>query len=772
MKFSTVLACSAAVMLTFALSAFGEDAYIESDGSVGAGINTGFFVGPQTKIEIDFQLTTNSQNQVRLFGAKGVNADDSTPECECYIGKNSSNTECFSFISGASGGTRQSSNFKAIDTQRHRIVLDFHEAKEFQVWTGDSKSAKTLSDYPANRQKYPLTFFCKNYTTLAMYSSRLDTLSYYAKMRVYRFRIWDAGVLVRDYVPRVKGGVAGFYETCSEQFVMGENIAAFSAGGDVTREKDDPYVAMPDNDVMTASGVSGKSLYFDTGYVFTPKSRVELDYALLTPTWTTNSLWKAEALLLFAQGPQQLLYLMAYGKNVEGRYYRKFGEKYEGGIVGTGLNTAYGVRRMVSMDKKYLRIITAGYTNYLDGASAANVISQNLSSATLRIGGRTSNSFTPMRIYGLKIFETENGVETLVRNYEPVISNSVPRLVDTLNVSNKSIPTVYGSGTGTSAIDIVFDAGGDIKGDEAAKEAYLDFDVVNRHAINTEYVLTKNSRVEADFAIWNTKYNSQQYLFEQRGYVSASSGNGVWFRLYLTSGNSYGWSFCDYTISGTSHGNLKWTTASFNNERTKFVFDAPNNHATAHRGGQLIWETTDMAQTKTLTWETCTEPLWIGSNWSGTSNATGMRLYSLKIYKSGVLDRCYVPCVHNGQAGLYELCQKRFFPLTGGKVSGATLAGEAFQISPEPATLTHKEGENSTTLTCIAAGAQRYEWYMNDEKIDNDSDSVTVTWTHKQPHLRTYSVVPVYTVFNETVKGSPVTATVEMTPLGTVVRIR
>ena len=64
MKSSTVLAC-AAVALAFASSAFAEDAYIESDGSRGAGINTGFFVGPQTKIEIDFQLTTNSQNQVR-----------------------------------------------------------------------------------------------------------------------------------------------------------------------------------------------------------------------------------------------------------------------------------------------------------------------------------------------------------------------------------------------------------------------------------------------------------------------------------------------------------------------------------------------------------------------------------------------------------------------------------------------------------------------------------------------------------------------------------
>ena len=133
MKFSTVLACAAAVALAFALSAFGEDAYIESDGSVGAGINTGFFVGPQTKIEFDFQLTTNSQNQVRFFGAKGTEKSDTDPECECYIGKNSSNTECFSFISGASGGTRQASNLKAIDTLRHRIVLDFYEAKEFQA---------------------------------------------------------------------------------------------------------------------------------------------------------------------------------------------------------------------------------------------------------------------------------------------------------------------------------------------------------------------------------------------------------------------------------------------------------------------------------------------------------------------------------------------------------------------------------------------------------------------------------------------------------------
>ena len=616
MKFSTVLVC-AAVALAFASSAFGDDAYIESDGSRGAGINTGFFVGPQTKIEIDFQLTTNSQNQVRLFGAKGVQNDDSTPECESYIGKNNSNTECFSFICGASGGTRQASNFKAIDTQRHKIVLDFYGDKEFQVWTGDLKSSKALSDFPANRQKYPLTFFCKNYSTLAMYSSRADSLSYPAKIKVYSFKIWDGGVLVRDYVPRVKGGVAGFYETCSGQFVMGENIAAFSAGGDVTVEKGDTYVAMPDNDVMNASGVSGKSMYFDTGYIFKPNSRVELDYALLTPEWTTNSLWNSEALVLFAQGSDQLLYLMAYGKNQYGRYYRKFGKSYEGGIAAAGLDTAYGVRRTASMDKKYLRIVTAGYTNYSDGASAANVISQNLTSATLRVGGRVSNSFTPLRIYGIKIYETDNGVETLVRNYEPVISNSIPRLVDTLNAGNKSMPTVYNGGNLTN---IVFDAGGDIKGDEAAKEAYLKFDGQNTrgHYILTDDILTKDSRVELDFSLWSTTYNGQQRIFDQS---TPSRANCILARLYINS--SWKWALMYADNQTTSPSGVP--TVSIDNNRLQFTIDSYNSRLAITNAGVEVY---NQAMTTSRTWETGVTNLWIGGSYGGKSAAASMKLYS------------------------------------------------------------------------------------------------------------------------------------------------
>ena len=410
---SIVLRCAAAAML-FALPAFGEDAYIESDGSDGAGINTGFFVGPQTKIEIDFQLTTNSQNQVRFFGAKGTEKSDTVPECECYIGKNSSNTECFSFISGASGGARQASNLKAIDTLRHRIVLDFYEAKEFQVWTGDSKTKKDLSDFPAHRQSYPLAFFCKNYTSYGTYSSYTTTFANPAKMRIYRFRIWDAGVLVRDYTPFKKGGIAGFKENCSGQFVMGENIAAFTAGGDVEEGPDDPYITSEGRN-LPGQAVSGSTIYIDTGYLFNPTTRIEFDYALMT-NWATNNLYGSDSKNAFG-GPSSngyIVYLFMHGGAANtGYYYTKVG-KAEGSASGIGLATAYGVRRSASVSSNKFYIVTSGYTNHTRTASAAEAITTTLA-GTLKLG-----TYLPMRIYGLKIYESD----VLVKNYLPFVKNS------------------------------------------------------------------------------------------------------------------------------------------------------------------------------------------------------------------------------------------------------------------------------------------------------------------------------------------------------------
>ena len=782
MKFSTVLACSAAVAFTFASSAFGEDAYIENTNG-NQYFNTGHFVGPHTRIEIDLQLLEIT-GQIRLFGVEGGD-NVSHPYCELYLGQAVTDGPwVWSYAVSKTDYTSQAWNAGGCpaDLERHKIVLDFNSSpKKFEVWTGDTKDVnRELANVSAGTQTYPLGLFAKCRHASGIYSSVQTTYNLPARMRLYSFRIYESGTLVKEFLPWVKGGVAGLKETKSGRFHTGENARACVAGGDVTIEKDDPYVATPDNTVASAA-VKGKSLYFNTDYTFKPTSRMELDYALLTPDWTASTKWSYEAHVFFANSSSAMLYFMPFGKDGNGCYYYKVGTQ-ESRINYAGVDYAYNVRRTVSASANNIRLETAGYTNF--NITSSKPVTANLNSTLLQIGLRSgSYPAMPMKIYGLKIYETEGGVETLVRDYRPCISNSVPILRDTLAPPTLGLlPTVYGSRNTTTYgspdnnahTNIVCEAGGDIQGDESAKEAYLDFDGVDGHLINTEYVVTKDSRVETDFAVWNNNFRMSTATAAPVFFHQKSSTDGIWFSLYYPSGAfRYGWRFSDYNT-----GKNEWVKKTFiTNERVKFVFDAPNNTLTSYRGGVAL-ETFTLAQgAGTLTATTCSTTLRIGGSCDGRY-AAGMRLYSVKIYKSGVLDRCFVPCLTNGVAGLYETCQNRFFPLTGGKVRGKGYQGQTgeFEISPQPATLTHKEDGRLTTLTCIAAGAQSYEWYEDDVLMaDETSDSLTLEWSvglAKSPSVHTYSVKPVYTVFNEKVVGESVSVMVEYTPLGTIVRVR
>ena len=779
---SMAFACSVVATLAFASPAFCEDAYIENANG-NQYFNTGHFIGPHTRIEIDFQLL-EIKGQVRPFGVDG--ADNATrPYCELYLGQAVTDGPwVWSYLASKSDYSAQAWNAGhcSADLERHKIVLDLNSSpKKFEVWTGDTKSVdKDLANVSDGTQTYPLGIFAKCRHASGMYSSVQTTYNLPAKMRLYSFRIYESGTLVKEFLPWVKGGIAGLKETKSGRFHSGENARACVAGGDITVEKDDPYVAMPDNTIASAA-VKGKSLYFNTDYTFKPTSRMELDYALLTPDWTASTKWSYEAHVFFANSSSAMLYFMPFGKDSNGCYYYKVGTQ-ESRINYAGLDYAYNVRRTVSASANNIRLETAGYTNF--NITSSKPVTANLNSTLLQIGLRSgSYPAMPMKIYGLKIFETADGVETLVRDYRPCISNSVPILRDTLAPPTLGLlPTVYGSRNTTTYgspdnnahTNIVCEAGGDIQGDESAKEAYLDFDGVDGHLINTEYVVTKDSRVETDFAVWNNNFRMSTATAAPVFFHQKSSTDGIWFSLYYPSGAfRYGWRFSDYNT-----GKNEWVKKTFiTNERVKFVFDAPNNTLTSYRGGVAL-ETFTLAQgAGTLTATTCSTTLRIGGSCDGRY-AAGMRLYSVKIYKSGVLDRCFVPCLTNGVAGLYETCQNRFFPLTGGKVRGKGYKDQSgeFVISPQPARLTRTGTGSTATLTCLAAGAQSYEWYEDGVKMqDATSDALTLTWTRaraKSPAVHTYSVKPVYTVFNEKIIGDPVSATVEYTPLGTVLIIK
>ena len=520
---SMALACSVVATLAFASSAFCEDAYIENTNG-NQYFNTGHFIGPHTRIEIDFQLL-EIKGQIQPFGVEG---DDNAnhPRCALYLGQaETGGPWVWSYQASKSDYSSQAYNLKTqdaiydakdreADLERHTIVLDFNSSpKKFEVWTdGVKKASKDLANVSAGIQTYPLGLFARCRHVSGMYSSVQTTYNNPARMRLYSFRIYESGTLVKEFLPWVKGGVAGLKEMTSGRFHTGENARACVAGGDVTIEKDDPYVSMPDN-TIASEAVKGKPLYFNTSYTFKPTSRLELDYALLTPDWTASTKWSYEAQVFFANSPSQMLYLMPFGKDSSGCYYYKVGTQ-ESRVNYAGVDYAYNVRRTVSASANNIRLETAGYTNF--NITSSSPVTANLNSTLLQVGLRAgSYPATPMKIYGLKIYETEGGVETLVRNYQPCISNSVPILRDTLAAPTFGLlPTVYGSRNSTvygspdnnAHTNIVCEAGGDIQGDEAAKDAYLDFDGVDGHLINTEYVVTKDSRVEADFAVWNNNF--------------------------------------------------------------------------------------------------------------------------------------------------------------------------------------------------------------------------------------------------------------------------
>ena len=749
-KINAALVCIAAFVASAVSStSYAEDGYIESDGSTGAGINTGFFFGPQSKVELDCQLTdvSDSVAQVRLLGASGNQNEDAKPECEFYIGRNGA--LMFSFICGKKGNARQASNFYNIDLVRHRIVLDFYETKQFQVWTGDTKNTKSLSDFPANRQAYPMSFFARNGTSYGA-----TTFSGYTKMRVYRVRIWDAGVLVRDYTPLVKGGIPGFRENCSGQFVTGENIAAFTAGGDVPEEPDDPYVASPQNSPGRVT--NGETIYWDTGYYFKTNSSVSLDYALMTNWSKDNPYGDTGKNVISCDGNNsaaQQVYMLAYGTAGAGYYYWKTGPNgSEGGIKQMSIAYANGIRRTLEMSANSTRIITAGYTNFSNTVTSG--VTANFTK-TLKLG-----YYLPMKIYGLKIFE--DGV--MIKDYRPFVTNGVPGLLDVMNQPSSLITTTYGGGGKTNYLAT---AGGNFQDytADAEKEAYLEFDGVSGHYIDTGYVIKPTSGVEADFQMWHTVYNNQQGYFKQE----ASTANpNILARLYMNSAYTYSWQFEDYSTYKTGVGANTQVSAK-DNVRRQFKLDGYSNRATVRCGDAVLYDQ-EMTKEHLNTGEPYTMRI-------GPERAC-MRLYNFKIFESGEVVRDFVPCLTNGVAGLYERYTKAFYPLTGGKVRGMGTKGvNEFVTEPQPATLTSSEGEDSTTLKCFAPSAQSYEWYEDGVRMPGEtSDSLTLNWERSKAkinnHTHTYSVKPVYKVFNEKVVGEPVTATVEYTPLGMVIHIR
>ena len=737
-----------------------QNGYVASNGDGGMSVNTGVFAGPNTRIELDFQFTEIESGR-HLFGFWGN--DTSSPCCDCYIGTDNQGNRYFTFIcsKAAMDGTQQAFNLAGADLGRHCAVVDFTEGKRVaEVWTdGVLDSRFSLSAPSAWKSPYPLTFFQRNYQANGLLAEGNTS-----KMRVYGFRVYEDGTLVRNFEPCAKGGIAGFRETCSGTFHTGENAMAGVTGGGVAEVMDDPYLSTiaNTNGIYAASGcVAGESLILDTGYYVKQNSRIELDYALLTPDWTTDRLHGNLLYLLHAYGTGGQIYATTYGSSASmGGFYCTVGS--EGwNQTDLRLEHAYGVRRTLVATSNMLAFVTAGYSNITHIVSAAKAVSGNLDWYTLHIGSYCTGKkqFLPMKIYGLKIYEGDSG--SPVKDFRPTVIDGVPVLVDAVG-GGTLVPKTYDGGSSDNSSSAyrsrIADAGGAISCGDGSDEAYLQFPGTETGRLDTGYTLTANSCVEADFSIWNT------YALADNSPILMYQTANTYLRFDAVGGgnNNYWWQYCDSYGGTIGSGDLK-----VSNERRQYIFDSANGLTTFKRGGTVLY---NVAMTGTRTASGGAGTLLVGYKYAP------IRLYRLKISESGEEVRYYVPCVTNGVAGLYEKYTRTFIPLAGGKVSGKGSSGlsSEFETVPQPMKLA-KNG--SGTLTCFVPSAQSYEWYEDGKLIEGETgDSLTLTWEKEKAkankYTYTYSVKPVYTVFNEKVLGEAASAEVEFILLGTIIFIK
>lgn len=223
MKNMRSLLATALAATCFGLMA--EDAYIEGTGS--QAILTDAKIGPNTKVEVDFQFV-NLVSQARVFGT------EHNFWCQLYVGS----TNDWQYVYGDAWTTGYSK--KKTDTSRHVVVADMKN-KFVSLSTGGAEvwRSGTLSEAISKTSTFGLALFgsMRNADLAWEAVNPRTTDMSYAKMKLYSCKVYENGSLVHYYKPWKSGLVVGLKDLCTGKILV--NVvdgSVFASGGDISAD--------------------------------------------------------------------------------------------------------------------------------------------------------------------------------------------------------------------------------------------------------------------------------------------------------------------------------------------------------------------------------------------------------------------------------------------------------------------------------------------------------------------------------------------------------
>ena len=642
------LLTAAIIALSAAHSAFAEDAYIQSNGA--NTINTGYYASGKTKIAVDFQMTEIKSGNDCLIGHYNAGA---TVTCLIYC---PNTTSIFAELKdGTHEGyakmfkTESTTEYAGSDKERHTIVIDA---------PGRRSDMYDASGNPEAYYEFPKSWTYNKTSTwpLLLFGASADTAGtpkQTVKAKIYGVKIWETenGVetLVHNYVPAMKGGYVGFYDTETGDFFSNASgtSPAFTYGGELLEVEDDPYI---ENDGSAYSAI-------DTRYFPNKRTKVEIDFREMTLAKDKDIPFGHYSTADYSL----LIYRPLNLNNGTAGTYKLVAKDL--GYNGLELSPAVSAdtrRHTAVIDIPGRHVEMRAQNGLVQGsASLASKTdwSWNFNKVTcpLMIFGHStdaygnSNQRIPKgRIYGVRIYENTkddgSGEWTTVHDFAPCLKKGVPGLKD-------SVTGMFISGGNITASDNT--------PEEDEEDAYIDTTTAGvAISFDTGYKVSSNTCIVCDFRPLKQKAE-QSFVFEAGDGSSANDSGKMFMRMYAngttgTGGISYACGGDQYMMihpDGTpDNGKQIWFAP---NVRRTVTLDAYNGKVKMAMYGKTVSERTLPAAARVPNPSSTT--LKILSNANGKVNCCMARLYSFQIYEEGALVRNYRPYVKGGVVGLRDI---------------------------------------------------------------------------------------------------------------------
>lgn len=179
--------------------------YIQSNDS--QYINTGFKPNQDTRVVMDFQLIGEYSSFRTMFGTR---SEVSKTAADMFAFNNDSTTTFRTDFYSTNKSFPVSSLFIRRTVDKNKNVTTFN---------GTSVTNTTAS----KTSSYDLYLFCMN---------NVGKTDYFSSMKLYSCQVYDNGILVRDFVPklRVSDGAVGLYDLTNGVFYTNAGSGTFSYG--------------------------------------------------------------------------------------------------------------------------------------------------------------------------------------------------------------------------------------------------------------------------------------------------------------------------------------------------------------------------------------------------------------------------------------------------------------------------------------------------------------------------------------------------------------